>query len=88
MGFRGVENVFTSVDRANELTPIWLDNLECNGDEVSINDCRQNDVGVHDCGHHEDAAVQCIPESSGNVSEVALITVVLDREPFISISIT
>ncbi|PIK45167.1 scavenger receptor cysteine-rich protein type 12 precursor [Apostichopus japonicus] len=64
IGVCGVENVFTSVDRANELTPIWLDNLECNGDEVSINDCWQNDVGVHDCGHHEDAAVQCIPESS------------------------
>ncbi|XP_071839533.1 scavenger receptor cysteine-rich domain-containing protein DMBT1-like isoform X3 [Apostichopus japonicus] len=73
LGFRGVENVFTSVDRANELTPIWLDNLECNGDEVSINDCRQNDVGVHDCGHHEDAAVQCIPESSVTDLTVRLV---------------
>lgn len=40
---------------------IWLDNVDCDGTEESIQDCPKNNIGIHNCGHHEDAGVQCTP---------------------------
>ncbi|EDO47779.1 predicted protein, partial [Nematostella vectensis] len=39
---------------------IWLDDLNCNGSERSIAQCRHRGWGVHNCGHSEDASVECI----------------------------
>ena len=38
---------------------IWLDRVQCQGNETSIVNCRHRPWGVHDCGHHEDASVIC-----------------------------
>ena len=38
---------------------IWMDNLNCNGDEESILDCPYEGWGIHDCSHYEDAGVEC-----------------------------
>ena len=39
--------------------PIWLDNVECVGDEDSIFECLSHPPGEHNCGHFEDASVEC-----------------------------
>ncbi|XP_078022219.1 scavenger receptor cysteine-rich type 1 protein M130-like [Epinephelus lanceolatus] len=39
--------------------PIWLDDVNCFGNEPSITDCRHPGFGVHNCGHGEDASIVC-----------------------------
>ena len=41
--------------------PIFLDNVDCTGNETILNDCPHNGVGIHNCAHREDAGVVCLP---------------------------
>ena len=40
---------------------IWLDDVDCDGDEDTIAQCRHNTYGwgAHDCSHSEDVGVLC-----------------------------
>lgn len=40
--------------------PIWLDNMECTGDELALTQCNHPPFGVNNCGHGEDASVICL----------------------------
>ncbi len=41
--------------------PVLLDDVQCNGDELRLEDCAHNGFTNSNCGHNEDAGVRCIP---------------------------
>ncbi|XP_062830370.1 deleted in malignant brain tumors 1 protein [Anolis carolinensis] len=39
--------------------PIWLENINCTGDESSLKECQKGIWGEHSCSHSQDASVEC-----------------------------
>ena len=39
---------------------IWLDDVQCNGNENSLHLCPHRGRGLHNCAHSEDAGVICL----------------------------
>ena len=52
---------------------IILDNVNCNGNEVNLTQCRHNGFGDHDCVRREDAGVFCSASKSVNCDTVNYI---------------
>ena len=44
--------------------PIWLDNIKCTGNEMSLAECRHRGWGVHNCRHVEDVSIICDARNS------------------------
>ena len=40
-------------------SPIWLDEVKCNGDEKSLLDCPRGPIGTRVCGHSNDIGLIC-----------------------------
>ncbi|KAF1388465.1 hypothetical protein PFLUV_G00090490 [Perca fluviatilis] len=40
--------------------PIWLDNVNCRGEEPALTHCTHPGLGANNCGHGEDAGVICL----------------------------
>ena len=49
----------SALDRADRNLSIYLDDVQCLGDEPALSYCIHNGVGVHNCQHWEDASVVC-----------------------------
>ncbi|XP_008335611.1 deleted in malignant brain tumors 1 protein-like [Cynoglossus semilaevis] len=72
--------------------PIWLDNVECTGQESALTHCPHNGFGENNCGHGEDASVICLgslqkpeitlsPGTEVNWGDRVEITCALPSEP-------
>uniref|UniRef100_A0A3Q4GWY9 SRCR domain-containing protein n=1 Tax=Neolamprologus brichardi TaxID=32507 RepID=A0A3Q4GWY9_NEOBR len=42
-----------------ETEQIWLDNVNCSGNESSLNECQHSEFGRHKCGYDRNAGVIC-----------------------------
>ena len=54
--------------------PIFLDDVNCRGNETILDDCTHSGVGNHDCRHDEDAGVICSQQGSHWTKFVFVIT--------------
>ena len=50
---------FSGAYFGNGSGPIHLDNVECSGNETSLQECVHVEGEFHNCGHTEDASVRC-----------------------------
>ncbi|XP_009962930.2 macrophage receptor MARCO [Tyto alba] len=56
LGYSHAVSAFTATAGTGQ---IWLDDVNCRGNEYSIFDCPKPDWGVNNCSHSEDAGVEC-----------------------------
>lgn len=63
LGFQRGGVVLTGSSYGGGRGPIWMDDLECLGNETSIQSCTRKPWGVNNCGHDEDVAVSCTPDN-------------------------
>ena len=59
LGFPGANSAPQSAHFGQGSGQIWLDNVNCAGDEASIRNCQHSGWGTHNCVHGEDASVIC-----------------------------
>ncbi|KAG7999857.1 Neurotrypsin, partial [Nibea albiflora] len=61
----GVAQAWTWAHFGQGAGPIWLDGVQCTGNELSLEECPHNIWEQHNCDHMEDAGVSCNPYTDG-----------------------
>ncbi len=67
LGYVGAAEAIESFGGGED--PIWLDDVECVGDEDGLASCPASPRGQHNCGHGEDAGVRCLDEGECRIDE-------------------
>ena len=68
LGFTGTSEAVSRAEFGAGVGDIFLDDVSCNGDEASLDECTNIGWRRHNCGHHEDAGVRCgLIDTSGKL---------------------
>ncbi|KAE8630601.1 hypothetical protein XENTR_v10000889 [Xenopus tropicalis] len=67
LGYGGVAKAWSQAHFGEGVGFILLDEVQCTGNELSIEECQRSPWGEHNCGHKEDAGVSCTPLADGAI---------------------
>ncbi|KAG7272462.1 hypothetical protein CRUP_031389 [Coryphaenoides rupestris] len=67
LGLGGVPKAWSWAQFGQGGGPVFLDGVQCTGNELSLEECRHNGWTQHNCDHMEDAGVSCNPYTDGVV---------------------
>ena len=70
LGFVGAAAANMSAAFGQGKGQIWMDNVQCTGDESSSTECHHNGWGNENCNHYEDAGVICTTGDENDFLEV------------------
>jgi hypothetical protein len=59
MGFSGALRILGRDETGYGFGRVWLDDMNCTGDETHISQCLTKAIGDHDCSHLEDVGLEC-----------------------------
>ena len=76
LGFPDAEAAYKGSNVSDGNGQVWLDDVDCTGDESSLFSCRHDGWGGHRCAHSEDAGVRCKDEPG----EICFLFVRFEKE--------
>lgn len=82
---RGVAKAWTWAHFGQGVGPIWLDGVQCTGNELSLEECPRNMWKQHNCDHMEDAGVSCNPYTGQSQGANSLHVFILDNTVIIPV---
>ncbi|XP_056891870.1 neurotrypsin isoform X1 [Takifugu flavidus] len=67
LGLSGVARAWGKAHFGKGSNRVWLDEVRCTGNELTLDQCLKSAWGEHNCLHSEDAGVSCSPLTDGTV---------------------
>uniref|UniRef100_A0A3Q0RS79 Neurotrypsin n=1 Tax=Amphilophus citrinellus TaxID=61819 RepID=A0A3Q0RS79_AMPCI len=67
LGLSGVARAWSQAHFGKGSGRVWLDEVRCTGNELTLEQCPKSAWGEHNCLHSEDAGVSCNPLTDGTI---------------------
>ncbi|KAG8454039.1 hypothetical protein GDO86_000610 [Hymenochirus boettgeri] len=67
LGYGGIAKAWSQAHFGEGVGHILLDEVQCTGNELSLEECLKSPWGEHNCAHKEDAGVSCTPLADGAI---------------------